>query len=243
MHNARTARPRKCLILLPGFDGTGLLFAPLQQALDPHFETTVISYPTDRALGYDDLCDHVGRELPDREFAIVAESFSGPIALEIANRKPKGLKAVILSASFVKNPRPILLRVATFLVGLWPPQPTIPAWVIRALLLGRNASAERCRELQELQRIVDPSVIAYRLREIVRVNAIAALRNCSVPLFYLNATEDQILGKEALRTLARARPDMTVFHVPGPHLLLQASPDLCACHIGVALNDVDWSMD
>jgi pimeloyl-[acyl-carrier protein] methyl ester esterase len=241
MHNAHTMHPRKCLILLPGFDGTGRLFGPLQQALDPHFETTVISYPTDRALSYDALCDHVSRALPGRDYAIVAESFSGPIALEIASRNPGGLKAVILSASFVKNPRPVLLQAARVLFELWHLRSKIPAWAIRAFLLGENAPPEHCCAIQDLLRIVDPNVIAFRLREVVKVNAIAALTQCPVPLFYLNATEDRILGKEALRTLAVARPDMTIFHVPGPHLLLQASPDLCARHIDIAVNSVDWS--
>ena len=240
MQNPRSARPRKCLILLPGFDGTGRLFAPLQQALDPHFETIVISYPTDKALGYDALCNHVERQLPDRDFAIVAESFSGPIALKLASRNPKGLKAVILSASFIQNPRPVLLRAASILFGLWRLRSTIPAWAIRAFLLSKNAPRERCHAMQDLLRIIDPNVVAFRLREVVKVDATAALANCPVPLFYLNATEDRILGKKALRVLADERPDMTVFHVPGPHLLLQASPDLCARNIESALNCVDW---
>lgn len=243
MHDARTARPHKRLILLPGFDGTGLLFAPLQHALDPDIETTVISYPTDRALGYDSLCQYVARELPDQEFAIVAESFSGPIALELARQKPSGLKGVILSTSFVKPPRPILLGVMRLLFALWRPRIPVPAWAIRVFLLGKNAPPENCSEIQALQRIIDPHVIDRRLRAVANVDAVAALKQCPVPLFYLNATEDRILGKEALRVLTIARPDIRVVHVRGPHLLLQASPDLCARHIVDAVNSVVWSKD
>lgn len=243
MHDARTARPRRCLILLPGFDGTGRLFAPLQKVLDPHIETTAISYPTDKIFGYDSLCEHVARQLPDREFAIVAESFSGPIALEIARRKPEGLKLVILSASFVRNPRPILLRAASLLFGFLRPRLSVPVWAIREFLLGRNAPLERCHEVQELQHVVEQDVIAFRLQEIIRVNVVAALSSCRVPLIYLNATEDRILGKETWRTLVSAKPDTQVFHVPGPHLLLQASPNLCARHIVDAANSVVWAED
>ncbi|MFT5181924.1 MAG: pimeloyl-ACP methyl ester carboxylesterase, partial [Alphaproteobacteria bacterium] len=105
--------PNRTLILLPGLDGTGRLFTPLQKALDPNFQTLVFSYPPDDQLGYDGLCSKVERELPETPYVIVAESFSGPIALEIASRKPPGLQALVLSASFAENPRPWL----SFLLG------------------------------------------------------------------------------------------------------------------------------
>jgi len=243
MHNAQAMHPHKTLILLPGLDGTGRLFTPLQKALDPHFETTVISYPTDRTLGYAALCERVGRKLPDRHHAIVAESFSGPIALEIASRKPKGLKAVILSASFATNPRPALLSMLSLLFRSWCLHLGIPVWLIRAFLLGNSASPELCHEIQDLLKIVDPNVIASRLREIVKVNAVAALKNCPVPIFYLNASDDRILGKGTLKGLVAERPDMRVIQVPGPHMLLQALPDVCALHIKSAVRGLNWLED
>jgi pimeloyl-ACP methyl ester carboxylesterase len=241
MNDAHTTTLRKGIVLLPGLDGTGRLFHSLRQALDPRYETSVIPYPADRALTYPALCDHVRHNLPNQNYAIVAESFSGPIALEIANRKPKGLKAIILSASFARNPRPVLLPLLSFLLTFSPLQPTIPVSMIRMFLLGRDAPPEHCRELQALLQAVAPEVVGLRLREIVQLDAIAALKNCSVPLFYLNATEDRLLGKGVLRFLSATRPDMRVFHVPGPHMLLQALPELCARHIDTALNSIDWT--
>ena len=41
------------LVLLPGLDGTGLLFRPLVAVL-PAFHTVVVSYPNDKALSLDD---------------------------------------------------------------------------------------------------------------------------------------------------------------------------------------------
>lgn len=47
--------PRLRLILLPGLDGSGVLFAPLLRHLPPDVEPVVVRYPPDRALGYEEL--------------------------------------------------------------------------------------------------------------------------------------------------------------------------------------------
>lgn len=93
------------LVLLPGMDGTGLLFRWFLEALPEDVETVVLSYPTRVFAGYDALVDLVRGRLPvDRRFVMVAESFSGPVALRIAAEMPKGLIGLVLVASFVSGP-------------------------------------------------------------------------------------------------------------------------------------------
>jgi pimeloyl-[acyl-carrier protein] methyl ester esterase len=232
--------PNRTLILLPGLDGTGRLFTPLQKALDPNFQTLVFSYPPDDQLGYDALCSKVERELPKTPYVIVAESFSGPIALEIALRKPPGLQALVLSASFAENPRPWLSFLFGGLLGAWCFRLQIPTWTIRALLAGPDAPAELCRAIQDAVRTVNPQVMAFRLREVIKSDAAEALLNCPVPIFYLNATKDRLLGKGALNRLSTSRQDITVIDVPGPHMLLQAAPDTCAHHIQEMVDGLNW---
>lgn len=232
--------PDRTLILLPGLDGTGRLFTPLQKALTADFQTLVLSYPPDEPLGYDALCAKVERELPDRPYVIVAESFAGPIALEIASRKPPGLQALILSASFAENPRPWLSFLFGALLGAWCFRLQFPAWAIRALLAGPDAPADLCTAIQDAVKIVNPEVMAFRLSEVIKSDAAEALRNCPVPIFYLNGTKDRLLGKGALNRLSASRQDMTVIEVPGPHMLLQAAPDICAHHIKEIVEGLNW---
>src|SRR4051812_16660002 len=93
------------LILMPGMDGTGELFAPLLRALGNSIETTVLRYPTDEPLGYSELLPRVRAALPaSGPFVLLGESFSGPLAIMIAAEAPAGLRGVILSASFASNP-------------------------------------------------------------------------------------------------------------------------------------------
>ena len=43
------------LVLLPGMDGTGELFAPFVAALKREFKVVVVRYPTNEPLGYAEL--------------------------------------------------------------------------------------------------------------------------------------------------------------------------------------------
>ena len=55
------------LVLLPGMDGTGILFLPLLQGLTPFVEIPIVSYPVDKHLHYPQLCELVEQQLPTNE--------------------------------------------------------------------------------------------------------------------------------------------------------------------------------
>ena len=62
----RYAGVKMRLVMLPGLDGTGLLFKPLIGCLPERFTVDVISYPTDHVLAYDELVEFVRKRLPCR---------------------------------------------------------------------------------------------------------------------------------------------------------------------------------
>ena len=73
------------LILLPGMDGTGILFQPFLDIFPEEIETQIITFPCNEKLSYQELISYVCDKLPkDNDFVILAESFSGPIAYEIS---------------------------------------------------------------------------------------------------------------------------------------------------------------
>lgn len=66
----------RTLVLLPGMDGTGTLFAPLIAALPSDFKVIVLKYPTLIPLGYDELIDLVKVQLPaEEDFLILGSRF------------------------------------------------------------------------------------------------------------------------------------------------------------------------
>ena len=154
-------------------DGTGKLFAAFCRALPPSIEPVIASFG-DLAT-YEAILETI--VTPEAPYAIVAESFSGPLALWLAQRAPISPRAVVLVASFVRSPRAFpswlrgLLRPGLFAVP--PPRPLLRRWT-----LGEDAGAEAVSELREVLAAVRPAVLASRLREVVAVDASAALRAC-----------------------------------------------------------------
>jgi len=96
------------LLFLPGMDGTGLLFEPMVKALPPSLTAHVVAYPPDQPLGYNELLQLIQKAADEGgDFVVVGESFSGPLALMLAVRRPVGLGGVVLCASFVRFPLPV----------------------------------------------------------------------------------------------------------------------------------------
>lgn len=219
------------LVLMPGMDGTGRLFAPLLNALGETFKNIVISYPPDLPLDYDALAERVARDLPTTPFILLAESFSGPVALRVAAQNPPGLKALVLSASFAGNPHPWLFRMFGWSLGRWCFRLPVPASLIRALLAGPGADDLLVEEVRRAVRVPEPNVMLSRLKMIAKENAKDLAWNIAVPIYYLNGTKDRLVGAFALQQIVAQRPDVNVIDVPGPHMLLQQEPQLCARHL------------
>jgi pimeloyl-[acyl-carrier protein] methyl ester esterase len=215
------------LVLLPGMDGTGILFEPLIRALPKHWSPIVQAYPGDVALSYEELLPHVQSALPMAEpFILLAESFSGPLALRIAAAHPPGLKGVILCASFIHNPTrfPKSCRrwVQPFVFGRW------PAWLgARARLAGYSEPAV-FELVQRAHKLVTPAVLAARARAILAVDAADALAACRLPILYIAGSCDRLVPKRNQTQIQRANPGVKIVTLPAPHMVLQNAPAAAA---------------
>lgn len=211
------------LVLLPGMDGTGELFAEFIAALDPRITPIVVRYPADQALDYAGLEAFARGFLPlDAPYVLLAESFSGPVAIALAASRPPGLLGLVLSCTFAANPHPwfkpmqALLRFLPISAGV--------ADLASPFLLGRSATPARRGALRSAISGVPAGVFRRRLHAVLEVDYSARLAGIDVPILYLQAMQDRIVHPSAARpmmTLARA---ISVECVTGPHLLLQARP-------------------
>jgi pimeloyl-ACP methyl ester carboxylesterase len=212
------------LVLLPGLDGTGLVFKPFTDLTPAGIATRVVSFPEDHVTGYTTLESLVLAALPvDRPFVLLGESYSGPLALRVAARRPRGLRAVILCASFIRRPVRGVPRAARALI-----RPALvrfaPLAALRRLLHARGADAGLRALAREAMKRPIPEVIAARLREVLTLDATDALAACPVPILYLQARRDSLVGPHTLRAMQKIRPEIESAVVDGPHWILQTKP-------------------
>lgn len=227
------------LVLLPGLDGTGKLFAEFVNAVSPAVECVVVAYPKDQPMGYVELEALVLSALPDnRPFVLLGESFSGPLAIRIAARspamsparsparQPKGLVGLILSASFAKNPYPAL-RWARGLAAYLPVK-GLPRWLRAPLMWGSMSPSAATSQSERAMTGISAGVIRRRIAELLAVDETVALRQVSAPVLVLRSTRDRVISKRATRIILQNSPTAELVEFDAPHLLLQTRATECA---------------
>jgi pimeloyl-ACP methyl ester carboxylesterase len=218
------------LILLPGLDGTGKLFADFLEALDLGSSAQVVSYPPDIPLGYDELEPLVRAALPTRgRFVILGESFSGPLAIRIAAHPPPALVGLILCVTFASNPYPHLAW-ARGLAALLPLK-SLPRWLRAPLMWGSASPSKAPRQSERAMAGVDAAVIRRRIAALLSVDETAALAKISVPTLVLCATGDRVISRAASMRLMHGIRHAQRLDVDGPHLLLKTRPKECAAAV------------
>jgi pimeloyl-ACP methyl ester carboxylesterase len=218
---------RPILVLMPGLDGTGLLFTEFVRLVSPQVQCIVIAYPKDQPMGYDELEGIVLAALPKQQsFVLLGESFSGPLAIRIAARKPSGLVGLILCVTFAKNPYPRLAWARPLAAYL--PVKSLPRWV-RAPLMWGSASPKRApTRMARAMSGVSSAVIRRRIAALLTVDETVALGRLKIPTLVLRAIHDRVISKRATQAILEALPSAKQVDVEGPHLLLRTQPSRCA---------------
>ena len=211
------------LVLLPGMDGTGRLFAPLLSRLDDSLEPVVIAYPEHEQLDYGRLHQFVRARLPEGEpFVLLGESFSGPVALTLAAAAPAGLCGLILCATFMRNPMPVLAplgRIAAYL-----PLKALPAWVVAVPLFGRASTRPMRKTLDETLAAVAPRVMRQRMHAVFACDLDSSACAIRVPALYLRASGDHLVSLRSAHELQACMPGLKIASLDAPHMLLQTRP-------------------
>jgi pimeloyl-ACP methyl ester carboxylesterase len=215
------------LVLLPGLDGTGKLFAKFLKALDLNVRAIVVPYPENVSLNYEELEALVRATLPtDTPFILLGESFSGPIAIRIAARPPATLMGLILTVTFASNPFPGFAWMRP--LAAYIPLKSLPRWV-RAPLMWGSASPNRApRQSQRAMATVSAAVIRHRIAALLGSDENSTLRSISLPTLVLCARRDRVISKVATMRILRGIPHAQHIEIDGPHLLLQTCAAECA---------------
>jgi pimeloyl-[acyl-carrier protein] methyl ester esterase len=213
------------LVLLPGLDGTGTLFADFLSALPPTLRINIARYPTDRFLSYSKLVPCVKEVVPrSSPFLLVAESFSTPLAAKLAATRPPNLAGLVMCAGFITNPvggwsllvralaRPSLFRLSP------------PSWALEHFLIGTSPPSALVAGVRQTLRLVNPGVLAGRVRAVLDCDAREDLARTEIPIMYIRPEGDRLVRAECFREIQRLRPHTVLASIPAPHLVLQREP-------------------
>lgn len=174
-------------------------------------------------MSYERLFPLVLAALPESEPLILfGESFSGPLAVMAAARRPPNLLGLILCATFVTRPIPWLawavpLLAHGFVFRLFPTLKQMKA------LFG-GYSTPQLRELFR-QLDMDPGEIAFRVRQVFQVDVREELTACRLPMLYIAAAKDRTVPARNFRLMHRLQPALKLVTVDGPHGIAQTRPN------------------
>ena len=223
------------VVLLPGMDGTGLLFTPFVAALRDRCDVYTIDYPAREPLGYPALVEHALARLPPTgALVLLGESFSGPVAVMLTQRLGPRVKGLVLCCSFVRSPRPWLAAGWSFARRL----PLPPVGLAARLLFGRFLTPERASMLNQALSALPPEVLAERLDAVVSVDVTATFTELKMPMLYLQAAQDRLVPRSAAELIRGLRPSTHVMRFAGPHALLQALPEETAIAVTEFVREV-----
>lgn len=213
------------LVLLPGMDGTGALFDPFISSLGKGCKVQIVRYPANVFLSYSQLEQHVLSDLPEGvPITLVAESFSGPIALRISQRGDLNLQAIILVCSFASRPFGWLGTLLARLPLRYLLRFRLPAIVSRMLLLGASASQELISATALAISSVQASVLAARLREALTSTYCHGQIEPRTRIILLFSNRDRLLRRRGVRSILKICTEVESHVINAPHLALQSTP-------------------
>jgi pimeloyl-ACP methyl ester carboxylesterase len=211
------------LVLLPGLDGTEFFFGPLLATLPEWIKPLVVTYPTSGANDYPNLLSVIRTAIEDcDEFYVLGWSFSGPLALMLAEKEPSRTRGVILCASFLRPPIPVLSSMRFAAVS-----PLIH--MVRLAhrchsLLSRQFPHPLRHDMATTLSHVPSSIVAARVRVILALDATKYARDCPLPVLYVAGSRDRVVPRRNAEEVVRELPSTQVVTIDGPHLALYTNP-------------------
>jgi serine aminopeptidase S33 family len=160
-------------------------------------------------------------------FVLVAESFSTPLAIQLAATNPPNLKGIVLCAGFITSPvRGRLRRVGLFFSPVLF-SAGLPESAARYWLTGSSASPALLASVRAAISSVRPAVLSARLRAVLTCDASVELEKIAVPILYLQAKKDRLVKESSLNEIRRIKTENSRCGYPRAASALPARTATC----------------
>ncbi len=221
------------IILLPGLDGTGLLFEKLKENFPEKLDIEVISYDSIEGISYSDQASEIANRFEGIDIYIVGESYSGRVAYELFKIRGRRVKGIVFLAGFISSPS-ILSKFA----GLLPISLIAPNILTKKLLYLLGFSLIGGLNLSEP--VFDSIIKANKYKLKSRLRNIASLdepaQPITCPVTYIRPSKDLLVSTRAVELLSKKCSSFKQVTVNGGHFIAQSNPVECAQVICNAAN-------
>ena len=212
------------IVLLPGMDGTGILFRPFIEAAPPDITLVSVVLKSSEKLSYKDHARDVAEILDGQPTIIVAESYSGMIAYELLRIGCGNIIHIVFVASFISRPSSWSVIARYVPVGLLRSR-----WLFKPLMgrvLFKSFYSEKLMTLfNEAMAEVEANVLKQRLIHVSHIKTPDT--TIDIPCTYLRPVHDYLVSRQALEQLSACFENTTIYTLAGTHFILQTNPKGC----------------
>lgn len=219
------------LVLVPGIDGTGLLFYRQIPTLERQFAVTTTRHRDD-ARSMDELVEDLDRAIdraaPDRPVTLLGESFGGALSLSYALAHPERVARLVILNSFAHFGSQARLWLGYHLLRATP-------WgmmrIVRQLNARRMHSPQteddEIRRFYDLMRASTRDGYLSRLRILRDYDVRDQLPTMRMPVLYLAADRDTLVPSvDQARLMSELTPAATMRVLEGHGHSCLIAPDL-----------------
>lgn len=220
------------LVLLPGMNGTADLFSEFLSIFDGDYK--VISLPDCGSQDHASLAKVIYQQLPNQEFILLAESFSGGIVPELLQLKPTHISGVIFVASFLSSPNKNLLQIAKLLPIKSLVSAPFSSIVYKFLFFGQRASNQLISKFVKVIESIPEQILKSRL-DVMSHQQLPQI-TFDIPAIYIRALSDRLVSAKKSQEVANVFNHIEFVQIEGPHFILQAQPKESAQVVNEAIS-------
>lgn len=187
------------LVLVPGIDGTALLFYRQQPLLSEHFDTVAFPLPTAAVANMTmdslvaDLASLIG-EVSNNGAVLLGESFGGALAMSLAVQRPDLVRGLVIVNSFPYLDQRIKLRIAPWLLRSipWAAMPIVRRYTSDHLH-SPHTNADDIAEFRQRAKSIDRDSYIRRLQILESFDIRERLEEIRAPALFLAGDRDRLL--------------------------------------------------
>lgn len=212
------------LILMPGMDGSGVLYQPLSQSLSELGYESIVE-PLNPHIDKWAYIEHLEKVYSEKSLVLIAESYSGHIAALLASRGHLNIKKIIVMASFLEQPTK-LTKLESLLPARLIQKPPLPNLLLGKALFGKHSRPELLELFHKAMSDVDPAQLSQRIQDMHHLSL--PDDSISLPTLYIQATDDWLVPARNYESFKQVFKHLAFSQLKGSHLIAQTQPEKCA---------------